>query len=488
MPLDADACRAALVARDPRFDGTFVVAVTTTGIYCRPVCPARTPRVDRCRYFTLAAQAEAAGFRPCLRCRPEVAPGPAPIDARDRLVADCVAAIERGALVGRSQDDLAAELGVSARHLARAVTAALGVTPGQLDRTRRMALAKQLLHDTRASLTDVALAAGFGSVRQWNAAFRAQFGTTPSQFRRRAGGPDATGTLTVRLDARPPFAGAALTAFVAGRALTGVEEVDGSRYRRTLADGSARGWLEVRVLDDATPPGVRLTVSAGLAPRLVAVVARVRALFDLDAEPRAIADHLADDPRLAALVALAPGRRVPGAIDGFEVAVRTVLGQQVSVAAASTLAGRLVARFGEPLATPHPGLTHLAPTAARLADATVDDLAAIGLPRARAATLVALAQATEAGDVTLAPTRDPAAAMAALERVPGIGPWTARYLAMRALAWPDAFPTGDLVLARQLGTTTARATEAATARWRPWRAYAAMHLWAAASAGRARGG
>ncbi|MBL8626808.1 MAG: DNA-3-methyladenine glycosylase 2 family protein [Myxococcales bacterium] len=480
MELDRAACRQAVVARDGRFDGRFVVAVATTGIYCRPVCPARTPRAERCEYFTLAAQAEAAGYRACLRCRPEVAPGHAAsaVDARAHLVADAVALIERGFLIDRSQDELAAHLGVTARHLRRAVVAELGVTPGQLDRTRRFALAKQLLHDSRASVTAIALAAGFGSVRRWNAAFRAQFATTPSSFRRRAVAADATAALTVRLDARPPFDGGALLGFLAGRAIAGVEEVDGACYRRTVDDA----WLEVRVVDDARRPGVRLTVAAALAPRLVPIVARVRALFDLDAEPAVIAAHLRRDPRLRAAVDAAPGRRVPGAYDPFEVAVRTVLGQQVSVAAASTLCGRLVARFGRPVATPFAALTHAAPTAAVLARASIDAVAEVGLPRARAATVIALAQAVVDGRVSWDRPRDPIAAMAALTALPGVGPWTASYLAMRALAWPDGFPAGDLVLQRQLGVTSRAAAEAASAAWRPWRAYAAMHLWAAAGA------
>ncbi len=484
MELDRAACRQAVVAKDGRFDGRFVVAVDTTGIYCRPVCPARTPRADRCQYFALAAQAEAAGFRACLRCRPEVAPGRAvsAVDARAQLVADAVALIDRGFLVEGSQDDLAAHLGVTARHLRRAIVAALGVTPGQLDRTRRFALAKQLLHDSRASVAAIALAAGFGSVRQWNAAFRAQFATTPSSFRRDApstAAPDATtAALTVRLDARPPFAGRALLAFLAGRAITGVEAIDGACYRRTVD----AGWLEVRVVDDARRPGVRVTVAAALAPRLIALVARVRALFDLDAEPAVIAAHLRADPRLRAAVDAEPGRRVPGAFEPFEVAVRTVLGQQVSVAAASTLCARLTARFGAAVATPFAALTHAAPTAATLARAPLDAVAAIGLPRTRAATVIALAQAVVDGRVRWDRPRDPIAQMAALTAIPGVGPWTASYLAMRALAWPDGFPAGDLVLQRQLGVTSRAAAEAASAAWRPWRAYAAMHLWAAAGA------
>lgn len=485
MELDPAACRAAAVARDPRFDGAFFVAVATTGIYCRPVCPARTPRADRCAYFRLAAQAEAAGYRACLRCRPEVAPRPR-ADG-DELVAAAVAAIDDGFLVGRSLPELAEALGVTDRHLRRAVTRALGVSPGALDRTRRLAVAKQLLHDSAASSTEIALAAGFGSVRRWNAAFRAHFATTPTGFRRRLGRDRADGGLTVRLDARPPFAGRELLAFLAARAVAGVELVDGDRYRRTVAVDDHVGWIEVALVDGARP-GVRLTVAPTLAPRLLAIVARVRALFDLDAEPAAVDAHLARDARLAPLVAACPGRRVPGAFDGLEVAVRTILGQQVSVAAASTLMGRLVARFGAPQPAPWPGLTHRTPTASTLAAATVDELAAIGLPRARAASLHGLARAIVDGRLRLERGAAPAATLDRLAAIPGFGPWTCDYLALRGLGWPDAFPAGDLVLRRALDVSTARAATAAAEPWRPWRGYAALHLWAAASAGRARGG
>lgn len=297
------------------------------------------------------------------------------------------------------------------------------------------------------------------------------------------------GAVTVRLHARPPFAGRALCDFLRGRAITGVEAIDGDTYRRTVAIGGARGWLAARAIDGGARPGVQLAVSAGLAAHAGAIADRVRRLFDLDAEAGAIAAHLGADPRLRDAIARAPGRRVPGAFDGFEVAVRTILGQQVSVAGASTLCGRLVARFGTAVATPWPGLDRLFPSPAALAACTTAEIAAIGLPGARADAIRALAAAVDAGAVILEPTGDPAAAMAALEALPGIGPWTASYLAMRVLRWPDGFPAGDLVIRRALDVATARAAEAATIAWRPWRAYAAMHLWAeAARAGAAGGG
>ncbi len=490
MSLDPAVCRAASLARDARFDGVFFIAVKSTGIYCRPVCPARTTRADSSRYFSHAAQCEAAGYRACLRCRPEVAPGrslhdASDVDASAVLVRAAVAAIDRGFLVDRSQDDLAAHLGVTARHLRRVVADQLGITPGHLDRTRRFAIAKQLLHDSSVGIAEVGLAAGFGSVRRWNAAFRAQFATTPSSFRRTRGAIDrgAEPSLILRLDARPPFAGRALCGFLAARAIAGVELISDDEYRRTVELDGHRGVIAARVVDGGARPGLRLTVSPSLAPRLLAVVDRVRALFDLDAQPMAIAEHLGADARLRDAIAREPGRRVPGAFDGFEVAVRAILGQQVSVAAATTLCARLVAQLGAAIATPWPGLDRVFPTPAVLAAAPIATLAAIGLPTARAAAIRTLAQAVVDRAVTLEPTVDPLGAMAALVRLPGIGPWTASYLAMRVLRWPDGFPAGDLVIRRALGVTSDRAAEAATSGWRPWRAYAAMHLWANAHGG-----
>ena len=469
MELEPQACYRVLLARDPRFDGEFFVGVTTTGVYCRPVCPARTPGPRRCRFFRTAAQAEKEGFRACFRCRPEVAPGGAPLDALPRLVRDAARRIDEGFLQEAPVADLARALGVSARHLQRATLAELGATPIELAQSRRLALAKQLLQDSRLPLSDVAFASGFRSVRRFNALFRARFGRAPGAVRRSEGGGLGRG-IVLRLDARLPWDGAAVLAFLAGRAIPGVEQVAGTTYRRTARIGDATGWIEVEV----TARGIVAQVSLGLRAALPAVVTRLRALFDLDARPAAIAAVLGRDRRLARGVSARPGLRVPGAFDGLEVAVRALLGQQVSVRAASTLAGRLVARFGEALETPHEGLDRLFPTADALRGTA--EIAAIGLPRARAAALEALA-ATVAAGMRLERGADAEQVIGDLVALPGIGPWTANYIAMRALGWPDAFPSGDLVLRRALGDCTAKDAERRAERWRPWRAYAVMHLW-----------
>lgn len=463
MPLDAETCYRALCARDGRFDGVFFVAVRTTGIYCRPVCRARTPAQDRCAFYRSAAEAEREGFRACFRCRPELAPGASPLDARPRLVEGAVARIEEGFLNEGSVDDLALELGVTGRHLRRAISAELGLSPIALAQSRRLALAKQLLQDTSLPLAEVAFASGFSSVRRFNALFQARFGRAPSTLRRGRAAVAAPDALVLRLDYRPPLDWPALLAFLAARAIPGIEQVTGGEYHRAVRIGGAAGRIVVR--RDEARQALLAELSPTLSPALLPITARLRALFDLDAQPAAIADHLGRDELLRDLVRRRPGLRVPGAFDGFELCVRAVLGQQVSVRAATTLSGRLVERFGEPA----PG---------RLAAATEDEIASLGLPGARARTLVALARAVAGGAVRLDRHGDLDAALAALRAVPGIGDWTASYIAMRALRWPDAFPSGDLGLRKALGGVTARAAEARAEPWRPWRAYAAMHLWA----------
>jgi AraC family transcriptional regulator of adaptative response / DNA-3-methyladenine glycosylase II len=492
-PLDSDACYRALSARDSRFDGLFFVGVTTTGIYCRPVCRARTPGRARCQFFPSAAVAEHEGFRACFRCRPELAPGSSRVDSTSAIVAAAVARIDEGALGERGLDDLARDLGVTSRHLRRAMHAELGVSPIELAQSRRLALAKQLLHDTRLSITEVALSSGFGSIRRFNAAFRAQFGRPPSALRRapsaapegesvhradrspRAGLADS---FPLTLAYRPPLDWPALLGFLRARATPGVERVEGATYLRTVRLGKHRGW--VAIAPDERGLALRADVSISLAPALLPLVARLRRLFDLDAHPATVSAHLGGDAVLGPLVARRPGLRVPGAFDGFEVGVRAILGQQVSVAAATTFAGRLAKAFGEPIATPHGGLDRASPTATRLVRAGESELQAIGLTRARAASLSALARAVVADDLRL-DGRDgranPAQTVAALEQLPGIGPWTAAYVAMRALGAPDAFPDGDLALRRALGGISSRAAVARAESWRPWRAYAAMHLW-----------
>jgi AraC family transcriptional regulator of adaptative response / DNA-3-methyladenine glycosylase II len=472
MDLDPEQCHAAMRTRDRRFDGVFFVAVSTTGIYCRPVCPARMPRLDRCTFYTLAAHAEQAGYRACLRCRPERAPGNAPVDAVPRLVRRALGRIESGALHDGTLDGLATTLGVTGRHLRRAFVAELGVPPLQVAHTRRLAIARQLLRDTRIPITDVARAAGFGSVRRLQAATRGRSADSPTALRRGSESSPTTDP-TILLEARPPFDGAAVLAFLAARALPGVEVVSDRAYTRTLTIGDRTGVVTVSLHG---PHAVSVAVSPALGPTLVQVAARVRRLFDLDAHPAAIDAALGADPRLAPSVEAHPGRRVPGTLEPIELAVRVVLGQQISVAAARTLAARIVAQLGTRVDGPD-GLTCVFPSAAALADAGPDRIAAIGMPRTRAATVHALARAVADELVELHPGADPTDTIARLDALPGIGPWTAEVIAMRALGWPDAFPAGDLGVRRALGVRTEREARDAAERWRPWRAYAVLHLW-----------
>jgi AraC family transcriptional regulator of adaptative response / DNA-3-methyladenine glycosylase II len=463
-----------VAARDSRFDGRFFVGVRTTGVYCRPVCPARTPRRDRCAFFARAAEAEREGYRACFRCRPELAPGLGPVDAVPRLVARAVARIDEGFLNDGSVDDLAASLGVGARHLRRAVAEEVGVSLVELAQSRRMALAKQLLHDTSLAMADVAFAAGFGSLRRFNAVFRERFGRAPSALRRAHGEPSRD-AIVLRLDHRPPLDWEHMLSFLEGRCTAGVERIEGGAYRRTVRIGSSRGW--VSVTRDPGRHALRAEASVSLAPVLLPLVARLRALFDLDAHPGAVAAALGRDRLLAPSVRGNPGLRVNGAVDGFEAAVRVVLGQQVSVRAATTVAGRLAAALGETVETPFAGLDRLAPTPEAVAAAGEDRLARVGMPGARARTLGALASAVLDGTLDLRRGADADAVRDRMLALPGVGPWTANLVAMRALGAPDAFPAGDLGVLRALGVRSPQEAEARAEGWRPWRAYAAMHLW-----------
>jgi AraC family transcriptional regulator of adaptative response / DNA-3-methyladenine glycosylase II len=494
--LTDDARYDALLARDRRFDGVFFVGVSTTGIYCRPICPARTPGRARCTFYDTPVQAEAAGYRACFRCRPELAPGNAEVDAVDQLVAAAAQRIAEGALNEASVDDLAAELGVSARHLRRAMEARLGVSPLALAQSRRVALAKQLLQDTALPVTQIAFAAGFASVRRFNAAFTGVLGAPPSRLRRahaepsppapEAGidgaavaGPPAAAGLVLRLDYRPPYEWEPALAFLAARAIPGVEIVGGGAYRRVVREGAAIGTISVRRAPDR--PALLLAVSPSLVPVLMPLVARVRRLFDLDARPDLIARVLGRDRRLAPLCAARPGLRVPGAIDTFEAAVRALLGQQISVAAATTLAGRFAAALGEPYAGGD-RLTRRFPSAREVAAAGPAAIARLGLPAARAAALHGLAAAIASGAVRLDGARDLDCFVAEITALPGIGPWTAHYLAMRALHLPDAFPAADLGVRKALADRAdslpaVREIEQRAEAWRPFRAYAVLHLW-----------
>ncbi|MBW3550490.1 MAG: helix-turn-helix domain-containing protein [Proteobacteria bacterium] len=476
-PPDPQVCEQARLSRDARFDGLFYTAVKTTGIYCRPVCPAPAPKAVNVAYYANAAAAEAAGFRPCLRCRPELSPGDGAWRRGDAAVARALKLIEEGALADAPIAALAGRVGLGERQLRRLFVERLGAAPLGVHGTRRLLFAKQLLTETALPITDIAMAAGFGSLRRFNTTFKDAYRMAPRELRRRP--PMPTGdALTLRLGYRPPYDFSAMLDFLRGRALPGVEVVDAASYARVIGNAAAPGWLRVSAWRGEAH-ALKLELHGAAPTALLDMVNRLRRMFDLDADPVAIARVLSADPKLRPLLASRPGLRLPSGWHGFEIAVRAILGQQVSVAAARTLATRLAQRFGHALATPFgPGLEYLFPTPEALADA---DLALIGLTRARAQTIRSVAQALLEGRVDFRHERtldDFAARWVAL---PGIGPWTAHYIAMRALGHPDAFPADDLVLRRAAGdggvSLTARALGARAEAWRPWRAYAVIHLW-----------
>jgi AraC family transcriptional regulator of adaptative response / DNA-3-methyladenine glycosylase II len=476
MTLDSETCYRAILARDSRFDGVFFTAVVSTGVYCRPVCPAKTPRRDHCRFFPTAAAAEGAGFRPCLRCRPELSPA-ASDGAAPNTVRRAVTLMQSGEPGQQRIGALAAELGLSERQLRRLFLQEYGLPPVAFLQTQRLLFAKRLLQETSLSMTDVAFSAGFGSLRRFNALFRSRYGLAPGDIRRFPPSP-ATETISLRLAYRPPFAWRQLLGFLALRAIAGVEAVTGTTYYRSVELEGHRGWLQVEQL--AGHNSLLVTLPTTLTPVVMNLLARLRHLFDLDASPLVIGAQLSPDPHLGPLINANPGLRVPGAWDGFELAVRAVLGQQVSVRGASTLAARLCQAFGEPVSTPFGAICRIAPRAMTLANATPEQIAAIGLPLQRAATLQTLARAVAGGSLRLHAGADVATTLAALQSIRGIGPWTAQYVVMRALHWPDAFPAGDLGLRRALGASGPD-SDAQLLRmaepWRPWRAYAAVYLW-----------
>lgn len=485
MLLDRESCNRAVESADARFDGVFFVGVTTTSIYCRPICPARRTLRKNRRYFSSAAAAERSGYRPCLRCRPELAPGRARVDAVPRLAEAAARRIAAGALNGQGLDELAQELGVSGRQLRRAMQQEFGVSPIELAQTHRLLLAKQLLTETPLSMARVADASGFQSVRRFNALFRDRYRLNPESLRRRANGsrhePERSEpNLRLTLAYRPPLAWKALLGFLGPRATPGVERVADGTWSRIVRDEGRTGVI--RIYEPAASSTaarhdvIVLEADAALAPSLMALCSRIKHLFDLVAEPNAIELHL----RRAGFPAIARstrGLRVPGAWDGFELAVRTILGQQVSVAGASTLMGRLVARFGEPLPMPVDGFTHLTPSAERLADAGAKAIRQIGLPLSRAETIHQVSRRVAEGTLRIAPEADAKAFISSLLEIRGVGGWTAEYIAMRALHWPDAFPASDLVLRRAAGDLTTAQLKRVSESWRPWRSYAAMHLW-----------
>ncbi|HEX9039348.1 MAG TPA: AlkA N-terminal domain-containing protein [Ktedonobacterales bacterium] len=480
MEIEFERCYRAIQSRDSRFDGLFVTAVTTTGIYCRPICPAQTPHPENVRFYRFPAAAEAAGFRACRRCRPEASPGSPDWNTRADLAGRALRLIAGGVADLEGVAGLAQRLHVSPRHLHRELVAAVGAGPLALARTRRAQTARMLIDQTTLSMTEIAFASGFASVRQFNETMLASFGAHPSALRRRGRpGELAGGALVLRLAYRPPLDAAALLGFFARRTISGVEEVQEGRYRRTITLPRARGVIELAPALDK--PWVTLRARVDDVRDVGALAARARRLFDLEADPAAVGVALSADPALAPLVAARPGLRVPGAVDGFEMAVRAIVGQQVSVAGARATLGKLTARIGQPLASPDGALTHEFPTAAAITEGDLDGL----MPQARAASLRGLARAVASGELTLDASADRDETRAQLLALPGVGPWTVEYLAMRALGDPDAWPGTDLGIkqaAERLGLSGAGALAERAESWRPWRAYAAQHLWASLTA------
>ena len=475
-----DVCFRAMAAKDHRFDGLFFIAVRSTGIYCRPVCPAPAPKRQNIAFYPNAAAATAAGYRPCLRCRPELSPE-AHAQVREDAVRRALAMIAEGALQDDSCETLATRVGLGSRQLQRVFLAHVGATPHAVHATRRLLLAKQLLTETALPVTDVALAAGYNSLRRFNAAFKAGCGMPPSAIRRQKSAAAApSGTLTLRLGYRPPLDFPLLLGFLAKRAIPGIERVNADSYERVVGAADASAWI--RVSASATRPELQLEISEADPRAIPDIVRRVRRMFDLDADLSAIHAVFAGDPLLERAIALHPGLRVPCGWDGFELAVRAVLGQQISVAGATTLARRLVDTWGTQhagTAASRIGLDRAFPSPSHLRDAPLES---IGLPRTRAATLRALSAAVAEGRLSFEAGQRLDTFVERATALPGIGAWTAHYIAMRALALPDAFPAGDLVLQQRLAPPglarlSERATEARSQAWRPWRAYAVLHLW-----------
>src|SRR5215203_3214162 len=476
-PLDTESCYRAVAGRDARFDGWFFTAVRTTGIYCRPSCPARTPLARNVSFFTTAAAAQAAGFRACRRCRPDAVPGSPEWDVRADVVARAMRLIDDGEVERSGVPGLAARLGYSERQLHRLLVAELGVGPLALSRAQRAQTARLLIETTDLPMADVAFAAGFASIRQFNDTVREVFATTPTGLRKTTAGTTAgsSGWLTIRLAARAPYEAAEVLLFLGAHAVPGLEEWDGTTYSRVLDLPHGPAVVQLSPAPNggaAVTARLRLTALRDLA----AAVTRCRRMLDLDADPAAVDDVLGADPALSALVAAAPGRRVPASPDAAELAVRAALGQQVSVAGARTLTARLLPLGGTPLPEPVGTLTHAFPRPEALAGA---DLSAVGLTGARRRTVTALTTALARGDVVLDPGADREEAGRSLLAVPGIGPWTAALVGLRGLADPDVWLPGDLALRRSLAALGSSDTDAAT-RWRPWRSYAVLHLWALA--------
>ena len=475
MNLNPDQCYQAVLTRDARFDGRFYVAVKTTGIYCRPICRVKTPMRKSCQFYSHAAAAEVAGFRPCKRCRPELAPGSSLMEASSQLARNTAYYIGQDFLAEHSLAELAEKLDITDRQMRRVFNDEFGVSPVEFWQTQRLLLAKQLLTDSGMPVTSVALASGFKSLRRFNALWKERYRMSPTELRKnqKQDVSDSFSKFSFHLSYRPPFDWERLLRFLSLRAIPGVEMVHSSSYFRTVqmerSNRKLAGYIQVWNEADRNMLGVHL--SDELLPVCAMVLERVKRLFDLCSDPAAV------DKALGALAAKRPGLRLPGSFDGFEMAVRAILGQQVSVAGATKLAGRMAVRFGTPLQTSPPLLTHLFPSARRIATATFGEIAELGITGKRAKTVIALARAVASGKLPLEPGLRIGQTIDQLRKIPGIGEWTAQYLAMRALSWPDAFPHTDLGIRKALAENKPNKILMIAEKWRPWRAYAALHLW-----------
>ncbi|MEJ2718563.1 MAG: AlkA N-terminal domain-containing protein [Deltaproteobacteria bacterium] len=481
MKLDREICDRARLARDARFDGLFFTGVLSTGIYCRPVCPVPPPKPVNIVYFPSAAAASEAGLRPCLRCRPEAAPGSPAWNGTSATVSRALLLIRQGALNEGSLEDLALKLGVGSRHLRRLFQTHLGASPKSLATTEKILFAKRLLSETDLPITQIAFASGFGSIRRFNAAFKKSYGTTPSAIRSWNESTRTTGTelsqCTLTLSYRPPFDWQRMLAFFELRAIPGVELVAGGVYQRTIRINETS--VVISVGHSARRNAVLLTVALSDSRDLMSIVQRVRRMFDLDANMTAIHDALAADTVLAKLVRERPGLRLPGSWDPIETAVRAVVGQQVSVKGARTVLGRIAARTGPRFeSADHPGLTRVFPTAHEL---NTSDLRGIGIPEMRVRTIKALAEKVDREEFSFMVKGSLSNFIEQLTQIPGIGDWTAQYIAMRAMGEPDAFPASDLGIIKALRQDgkqlTLKQIRQRAEKWRPWRAYAAMLLW-----------
>ncbi|SDF69054.1 DNA-3-methyladenine glycosylase 2 family protein [Sporomusa acidovorans] len=480
--LDRKACYAAMQAHDVRFDGRFFCGVSSTGIYCRPICRVKLPKEENCTFFISAAAAEAAGYRPCLRCRPELAPGMAPIDSAARLARSAALIMAEDCWNTHKISDLAAMLNITDRHLRRVFLAEFGVSPSRYFKTQKLLLAKSLLTDTRLAVTDVALAAGFGSIRRFNELFKKYYHLAPSELRMKAArmGRNKDG-ITLFLGYRPPYAWDSLLSFLASRALPGVESVAQDAYRRTVAIPKSGtiyyGWIVVENRPKLN--ALSVTISAGLLPVLSQVLARIRFLFDLNCSPDKVYEKLVIMNEIVANIYV-PGIRVPGCFDPFEMSVRAILGQQITVKAASTLAARLATAFGNKLDTPFPELQFTFPQPERFCslERPVENyLGPLGITKVRARSIAALASAVVAKSLTLSSSAGPKDVMEKLLEVPGLGPWTVQYIALRALGWPDAFPHTDYGVKKVLANRSPQEILNLSRDWSPWRSYATILLW-----------